>query len=85
MMTTSPLSTVEEQVSGVSSDEESARAELPTQVDRESSEFDMTVADSSDEDVDRVVQPVRDVPRGRRVVLIPQSGNVMKEVTVKQG
>ena len=54
----------------LSSDEELARGELPTQVDRESSVFDMTVADSPDEDEDRVVQPV-DVPRGRRVVLIP--------------
>ena len=33
----------------------------------------MTVADSPDDEVDRVVPPV-DVPRGRRVVLIPQSG-----------
>ena len=57
----------------LSSDEELARGELPTQVDRESSVFDMTVADSPDEDEDRVVQPV-DVPRGRRVVLVPQSG-----------
>ena len=56
-----------------SSDEELTRGELPTQVDRESSVFDMTVVDSLDEDEDRVVQPV-DVPRGRRVVLIPQSG-----------
>ena len=47
----------------LSSDEELARGELPTQVDRESSVFDMTVADSPDEDADRVVQPV-DVPRG---------------------
>ena len=30
----------------LSSDEELAREELPTQVDRESSVFDMTVADS---------------------------------------
>ena len=50
-----------------SSDEELARGELPTQVDRESSVFDLTVADSPDEDEHRVVQPV-DVPRGRRVV-----------------
>ena len=57
----------------LSSDEEPARGELPTQVDRESSVFDMTVADSPDEDEDRVVPPV-DVPRGRRVVLIRQSG-----------
>ena len=57
----------------LTSDEELARGELPTQVDRESSVFDMTVADSPDEDEDRVVPPV-DVPRGRRVVLIPQSG-----------
>ena len=56
----------------LSSDEELARGELPTQVDRESSVFDMKVADSPDEDEDRVVQPV-DVSRGRRVVLIPQS------------
>ena len=55
------------------SDEEPARGELPTQVDRESSVFDMTVADSPDEDEDKVVPPV-DVPRGRRVVLILQSG-----------
>ena len=33
---------VEGQVQALSSDEDSARAELPTQVDRESSVFDMT-------------------------------------------
>ena len=54
------------------SDEESARGELPTQVDRESSVFDMTVADFPVENEDRVVQPV-DVPRGRRVVSIHKS------------
>ena len=56
----------------LSSDEEFARAELPTQVDRESSVFDMTVAGRRGH---RVVPPV-DVPRGRRVVLIPQHSTV---------
>ena len=37
------------------SSDEPARGELPTQVDRKSSVFDITVADSPDEDEDRVV------------------------------
>ena len=50
------------------------RSEVPIQDDQDRV-FDMTVADSPDEvDIDEVAQPVRDVPRGRRVVLVPQSG-----------
>ena len=57
----------------LSREEEFEREEVPIQDDQDRV-FDMTVADSLDEVDIEVAQPVRDVPRGRRVVLVPQSG-----------